>query len=90
MWVEVAVLPGRWAGVTGPPVDLTITSRAEMPSDNNTAANHHMVGSLNTRCSAVGVVFANRDLRFCGLLYDRMMISASWQTLIDAGDTTPR
>ena len=48
--------------VVGPPVDLTMMSRAEKPSKNGNAANHHMVGSSNTRCSVSALVFASCDL----------------------------
>ena len=46
---------GGSGGVAGPPVDLAIMSRTERPSKNGNAANHHMVGSSNTRCSAIGL-----------------------------------
>ena len=70
VWAEAAMLPG-------PQVDLTMTSRAKKPSKNSNAANHHMVGSSNTRCSAIELFFASRYLRICGLLYDTTMMASA-------------
>ena len=58
---------GGSGGVAGPPVDLTTMSRAEKPSKNSNATNHH-VGSSGTRCIAIRLFFANRGLQICGLL----------------------
>jgi hypothetical protein len=49
-------------------------SKAEKPSKNSNAADHHMVGSSNKRCSVIGWFFATRDLLICGPWYDTMMM----------------
>jgi hypothetical protein len=76
---------GAAGGLAGPPVDLTITSRAEKPSKNSNAANHHIVCSANTLSLSYRVVPARRDLRMCRFLYDTMMMGARELPSILAG-----